>query len=64
MIIANPPAEARLTASPPTRSEMGWLVAVAVAFLIVHIVAGTIWMRASANEGTPTAYNPLCLLCD
>ncbi|WP_283811544.1 hypothetical protein [Bradyrhizobium betae] len=33
---------------------MGWLLAVALAFLVIHIVAGTIWMRASANETTPS----------
>ncbi len=32
---------------PP--GETGWLVAIAVAFLIANIVAGTIWLRASAN---------------
>jgi hypothetical protein len=29
-------------------------VAVALAFLVIHIVAGTLWMRASANETTPS----------
>jgi hypothetical protein len=31
---------------------MSWLVAVAGAFLIAHIVALTIWGRASASEPT------------
>jgi hypothetical protein len=41
---------------------MGWLLAVALAFLLVHIVAGTICLRASANETAPSrdeAISPL-----
>jgi hypothetical protein len=32
---------------------MGWLLAMAAAFLIVHIPAWVICMRASANETAP-----------
>jgi hypothetical protein len=32
-------------------SEMGWLVAVALAFLPIHIATG-IWLRPSADEAT------------
>ena len=64
MLVANRPAQARLTAQPPARNEMGWLVAVAVAFLTVHIVAGTIWMRASANEAVPTGHEAISPLYD
>jgi hypothetical protein len=42
---------------------MGWLVAVAVAFFMVHILAGTTWLHASANEAPtsqPEAISPLC----
>jgi hypothetical protein len=52
MLATSRPAQARSVARPPARNEMGWLVAVALAFLVIHIVAGTIWMRASANETT------------
>jgi hypothetical protein len=41
-------AQARL-AQFPAQGEMGWLVAVAVAFIIIHIAAGAIWLRAPAD---------------
>jgi hypothetical protein len=63
-MLVNKPAQAKLTVRSPTRAEMGWLVAVAVAFLVVHIVTGTTWMRASAAEVTPVGYEPISLLCD
>lgn len=50
MIVANRPYQARVTARPPVRDEMGWLMAVAAAFLLTHVVALTIWGRASVNE--------------
>jgi hypothetical protein len=34
---------------------MGWLLAVAAAFIVMHIIAGTIWLRASANAATTPA---------
>ncbi|MEH2495604.1 hypothetical protein V1294_002083 [Bradyrhizobium sp. AZCC 1678] len=52
MLVTGRPAQPRLPAQPSARNEMGWLVAVAAAFLIIHIVAGTIWLRASVNETT------------
>lgn len=33
----------------PAPGEMGWLVTAAVAFLVIHVVAGTILLRDSAN---------------
>ncbi|WP_256466867.1 hypothetical protein [Bradyrhizobium sp. 1] len=43
---------------------MRWLVAVAAAFLIVHVVAAMIWRRASASEAPlpvqATTISPLC----
>jgi hypothetical protein len=54
MLVTSKTAQAKLVARRPARNELGWLVAVALAFLVVHIVAGTIWMRASANETTPS----------
>ncbi|WBL82197.1 hypothetical protein I3J27_17840 [Bradyrhizobium xenonodulans] len=52
MLVTSKAAQAKLVARSPARNEMGWLMAVALAFLVIHIVAGTIWMRASANETT------------
>jgi hypothetical protein len=50
MIVANRPYQAKVTARSPARDEMGWLMAVAAAFLLTHVVALTICGRASANE--------------
>lgn len=52
MLVTSKTAQARSVARRPARNEMGWLVAVALAFLLIHIVAGAIWMRASAKEAT------------
>lgn len=52
MLVASKTAHARSVARHPARNEMGRLVVMALAFLLIHIVAGTIWMRASANETT------------
>jgi hypothetical protein len=57
------PAQAKL-GRLPAPSEMGWLVAVAVGFIIVHIVAGTIWLRASANETATSRHEPTSSLYD
>lgn len=54
MLVTSRPAQARPITRASARNEMGWLVAVTLAFLVIHIVAGTIWMRASANETTPS----------
>jgi hypothetical protein len=43
---------------------MGWLVAVVLAFLAVHIVAGTIMMRASADEGRVSAHPIVSVVYD
>lgn len=52
MHAARRPALATLAARPPAPDRMGWPVAVAVAFLVIHVVAGTIWLRASATKTT------------
>jgi hypothetical protein len=62
MFVTSSPAQTRLAAQLPARNEMGWLVAVAAAFLIIHIVAGTNWLRASANE--TTTYQAISSLYD
>jgi hypothetical protein len=54
MPVASRPAQAKRTTQLPAPGETGWLVAVALAFLLVHIVAGTICLRASANEAAPS----------
>jgi hypothetical protein len=53
MPVASRPAQAKRT-TQLAPGETGWLVAVALAFLLVHIVAGTICLRASANEAAPS----------
>ena len=64
MITANRTIRAGLTARPTNRHEMGWLLAVAAAFLVVHIVAVMIWGRASASESTPPAQATISPLYD
>ena len=53
------PDPEKSAARPPATGEMGWLVAVALAFLLVHIAAGTIWGRTSAKEATTTGQEAL-----
>jgi hypothetical protein len=62
MVVANRADRARLTA--PSSNEMGWLLAVAAAFLIVHIVALTILGRASTSEAMNYQPETISLLCD
>jgi hypothetical protein len=64
MIIANRSSQAGLTARPSAGHEMSWLMAVAAAFLIAHIVALTIWGRASANEPAVPGQAAISSLCD
>jgi hypothetical protein len=59
MLVTSRPAQAELAAQLPAPSEMGWLVAVAVAFFMIHIVAGTIWLRASAHEATTSGHEAI-----
>ncbi|MDI3563429.1 hypothetical protein [Bradyrhizobium sp. Arg816] len=53
MIAAGKPARANGVARPQTQDETGWLLAVAAAFLVVHIVALTICDRATADRTAP-----------
>jgi hypothetical protein len=53
--VAKKAARAELSTQLSSKDEMGWLVAMAVAFLIVHIVAGTIMMRASPGASAVAA---------
>ncbi|MDE5462205.1 hypothetical protein [Bradyrhizobium sp. CSS354] len=54
MLVASRPAQAGLAARPPSPNPMRrpMPVAAAVAFLAIHIIAGGIWLRASATETT------------
>jgi len=54
MRVSGIPVQAKL-ARLPASSEMGWLGAVALAFIVMHIIGGTIWLRASANAATTPA---------
>jgi hypothetical protein len=49
--------EMLVSASPalPASGGMGWLLAVALAFIVMHIIGGTAWLRASANVATTPA---------
>lgn len=62
MTNANSLTRARLTNQPRAHNEMGWLLAVAAAFLLVHIVALAISQRAFAGQATagPSAISELC----
>jgi hypothetical protein len=53
MIATSKPTQVESTAQNSARHEMGWLLAMAAAFLVVHIAASVICMRASANETAP-----------
>jgi hypothetical protein len=64
MPVASRPAQARLAARLPAPNWMGWPVAVAVAFLVIHVIAGTIWLRASANEATTSRQEAISSLYD
>ncbi len=57
MLVASKPAQDKRSARLPASNEMGWLTAVAVAFLMVHLVACTIWSHASAREAAATPPN-------
>lgn len=64
MIVANRPTQGRSAAQPPSQNEMGWLVAAALAFLVAHIVALTIWTRASATESGASGQEAISSLYD
>ena len=64
MTIGSSVGQARLMAGSHARNEMGWLLAVAAAFLIVHIVALAIWGRTSASQTANSRPETVSLLCD
>jgi hypothetical protein len=55
MVLTNGTAQTRLTTRSHAQNEIGWLLAVAAAFLVVHVVAWTICGHASRAE---TANSP------
>ena len=63
LLVPSSPDQVKL-ARLPAPGEFGWLVVVAVAFIIIHIAAGTIWLRASANEATASRYQAISPLYD
>ncbi|QAU40313.1 hypothetical protein XH86_23580 [Bradyrhizobium guangdongense] len=62
MIATSKSARASSTARP-AQEETAWLLAVAAAFLVVHIVALTISERASASR-TVAGQSAISELCD
>lgn len=62
MIVASKSARASSTVRP-AHNEMGWLLAVAAAFLVVHIVALTISERNSPSR-TVAGQAAISELCD
>jgi len=53
MSVNEGPLQARWSERLPVVSEMAWLATVAVAFLLVHILAGTILLQAPADATPP-----------
>jgi hypothetical protein len=53
---SNPDALAALAREavrqPPVAVEMGWLFVALAAFVLIHVIAGTLGSRAYANETT------------
>jgi hypothetical protein len=43
---------------------MGWLLAVAAAFLFVHVVAAILCGHAARSETAKTAPETMCVSCD
>jgi hypothetical protein len=53
-----------MAGQPPAAGELGWLLAVAAAFFLIHIVAGTIRSPASSNETTSSGQEAISSLYD
>lgn len=64
MVVTNRAAQAGLTTRSRAQDEMGWLLAVAAAFLLVHVVAWTICGRASGPKTAKSLPETICLSCD
>jgi ABC-type uncharacterized transport system permease subunit len=64
MVVTSRTAQTGLTRRPPAQNELGWLLAVAAAFLLVHIAAWTICGHASRIEAANSRPKTICLSCD
>ena len=64
MVVTNRAAQTRLTTRSQAQNEVGWLLAVAAAFLLVHVVAWTICGHASRIEAVNSSPETICLSCD
>jgi len=64
MVVTNRAAQTGLTTRSQAQDEMGWLLAIAAAFLLVHVVAWTICGRASGTETAKSLPETICLWCD
>ena len=53
MSVNEGPLQAKWSDRIPVVSEMAWLATVAAAFMLVHILAGTILLQGSADATTP-----------
>jgi hypothetical protein len=64
MVVTNRTAQRGLTTRSHGQNEMGWLSAVAAAFLVVHVVALSICGHASRIETANSGPETICLSCD
>lgn len=64
MVVANRAAQTGLTSRSPAQNEMGWLLGVAAAFLVVHVVAWIICGHASRIEAANSKPETICFSCD
>jgi len=64
MVVTNRAAQTGLTTRSRAQDEMAWLLAVAAAFLLVHVVAWTICGRGSETETAKSLPETICLSCD
>jgi len=64
MMVANRAARTRATIKPHVNGETCWLLAVAGAFFVVHLVAWTILGHASRADLPDSQVETICRLCD
>jgi hypothetical protein len=64
MMIANRTAQTRATIKPHANGETCWLLAVAAAFFVVHLVAWTILGHASRVDLPDSQLETICRSCD
>lgn len=64
MVIANRTAQTRMTIRSHAHGETGWLLAVAAAFFVVHLVAWTFLGHPSRIELPSSQLETICRSCD